>query len=106
MWANLGRLADTWAHAATLDSTGREGLRQSVVRASEADDLPDSWERRVVELGDGRTVAEIIELLFSEEIRAGAWTVDIGLWKPLFDQSVLKTIGRMAAKGYVRLVPK
>ena len=58
-----------------------------------------------MELGDGRTVAGIMDVLFCEEVRAGAWMVDIGLWKPLYDRDVVETIYRLAAEGYIRLMP-
>jgi len=79
--------------------------RQLVYRAREPSGVKGAWERKIVELGDGAPVAEIIEVLFREEIRAGAWAVDIGLWKDLFDQCVVSTISELAGKGYIHLEP-
>ena len=63
----------------------------------------DSWERRIIELGEGKEVSEIMETFYVEEIRAGAWAVDVGLWKSLFDQCVTRTISGLAASGYIYL---
>lgn len=63
----------------------------------------DSWEKGILERGDGRPVAEVIDMLYKDEIAAGAWAVDIGLWKGLFDESVLKTIGRLVDSGDICL---
>ena len=95
-----------------------EGLAQPMVPADEGSHarrvfradgrlLPrDPLERRIVELGDGRTAREIMETLFLEEIRAGAWIVDIALWKYIFDRSVAVTIRQLADRGYLKLEPK
>jgi len=65
----------------------------------------DPWVKGILERGDGRPVAEVIDMLYKDEITTGAWAVDIGLWKGLFDESVLKTIGRLVDNGYVCLKP-
>mgnify|MGYP001056979922 CR=1 FL=1 len=91
-----------------------ERLAQSMVLADEgrvfrASDrrLPqDPLEQRIVELGDGRSTGEIVETLYVEEIRAGAWIVDIALWKYIFDRMVAVTIRRLADRGYLKLEPK
>ncbi len=41
--------------------------------------------------------------MFYQEVRAGAWVVDIGIWRNLFDQDVVKTIGELADQGYIRV---
>ena len=82
------------------------GLAQWMVSANEGDYarrvfrasdrcLPqDPVEQRIVELGDGRSAGEITETLYVDEIRAGAWIVDIALCfcsktiKYVFDSSV------------------
>ena len=56
-------------------------------------------------MADGKSINEILEAMFSEELMAGAWMVDIGIWRNLFDQSVVKTIGELADLGYIRLEP-
>ena len=95
-----------------------EGLAEPVVPADEGTRamrvfrrsdrrLPqDSLEQRIVELGDGRTTGEIVETLYIEEIRAGAWMVDIALWKYIFDHSIAVTIRQLADRGYLNLEPK
>ena len=60
-------------------------------------------ERRIVELGDGRQVDEALAILYREELRAGAWMADIGVWKTLFLDGVMKVIGDLAAQGHVVL---
>lgn len=64
---------------------------------------PDFWERRILELSDGRTVGEIVGVLYSDELRAGASITDIGMWKQLFDKRVVNCIFDLAQKGYIRL---
>ena len=94
------------------------GLAQWMVSANEGDYarrvfrasdrcLPrDPVEQRIVELGDGRSAGEITETLYVDEIRAGAWIVDIALWKYVFDSSVGVTIRQLTDKGYLNLEPK
>lgn len=69
----------------------------------EANELSQSRERRVLEHCDGRPVAQILEALYLEQIRASAAAADIGFWKGLFDQSLLITLGDLARGGYIRL---
>ena len=52
-----------------------------------------------MELADGKSIEQIIEILYREEIRMGAWVVDIGVWKNLFDQCVVKTICELTDGG-------
>ena len=77
--------------------------RRLVYRRGDANGIEDTWERRIIELSDGRTIGDIQEILYREELSAGAWVVDIGLWKDLFYQSVARTIGQLADQGCVRL---
>lgn len=77
--------------------------RRLVYRTVEASAVQDSWERRIIELGEGRSVGEITEILYREEIRRGAWAVDIGLWKNLFDRDVVDTIAELVSRGNIRL---
>lgn len=79
--------------------------RQLVYRTVAASATQDPWERRIVELAEGRSIGEIIEILYREEIRSGAWAVDIGLWKHLFDQSVVNTMRELASRGHICLIP-
>jgi hypothetical protein len=61
------------------------------------------WERRVLELCDGRTLESIILDIYVEELRGAAWATDIRLWKPLFDRGILETIESLYQRGLVRL---
>ena len=79
-----------------------EITRQVVYRVTEASEVKD-WERRIIELGDGKSIGQIMGILYEEELESGAWMVDIGLWKNLFEQSVVKEIGELADRGYICL---
>jgi sulfate adenylyltransferase len=61
------------------------------------------WERRIVELSDDRPLSEIIQVMYREELDKGAWLADIGIWKPLFDQSVIDTLVSLADRGFISL---
>ena len=52
-----------------------------VYRIAGGGEIKDAWESRIVELGNGRSIGEITEILYREEIMAGASVVDIGIWK-------------------------
>ena len=79
-----------------------EITRQVVYRVTEASEVKD-WESRIIELGDGKSIGQIMGILYEEELESGAWMVDIGLWKNLFEQSVVKEIGELADRGYICL---
>ena len=59
----------------------------------------DNWDRRILELSSGRTISEIKEVMYREEILAGASVADIGLWKSVFCQNVADTIHELPARG-------
>ena len=88
-----------------------ETRRQLVYRAApaRAEDCNcignGSWEKRIIELSDGKSVGEISDALFRQEIMAGASAADIGLWKHLFYRSVVNTIVELADEGYIQLKP-
>ncbi len=63
----------------------------------------DCWERRVLELADGRTVDEIVEGVYWQEIRAGAWLADAGLYVGLFRRRVTDVVKELADQGRLRL---
>jgi len=75
-----------------------------VCRSRDARADTNAWERRIIELGDRRPLSEIIEILYIDELKAGAWAADIGLWKHLFDRTVVETVATLASKGYLSLV--
>ncbi len=85
------------------DSQSHKITRQLVYRATEASEVKGGWEKRIVELSDGKNIGEITEILYREEVKMGAWIVDIGLWKDIFDQSVIKTIRELTDTGYIYL---
>ena len=61
------------------------------------------WEDRILQLGDGRRVCEIARLLYQEQLDRGAALVDIGIWKSLFDLSVVESIGGLVRSGHLRV---
>jgi hypothetical protein len=83
------------------EPAGQKPSQKSVCRVAESREVKDTWPRRVIELADGKSVEEIAEALYLEELRAGAWQADIGLWKSAFYREVAQTIGTLAGQGYV-----
>ena len=73
-----------------------------VYRASQGH-VDDPWEQRIMELGVGRSVAEIREILYAEEVRAGGSVVDIGIWKGLFQDRVNASIAGLSRRGLIDL---
>jgi len=80
-------------------------LEELVYRVSEMGESSDPWGRTIVEQSHGKSVREIVQVLYSAELGRGAGLVDIGMWKSLFDRSVLEAVGELARLGYVYLVP-
>ncbi len=72
----------------------------------EAAGIKGSWDRRIVELGDGKSVGEIVEALYKEELRRGAQGADIGMWKNLFDRRIVEKIGELVNRGYINVIPR
>lgn len=99
------QLMRTLARMFHLAPASNEITRQLVYRTIVASAVQDPWERRIIELGEGRSIGEITEILYWEEIRRGGWAVDIGMWKHLFDQCVVNTIRGLASRGYICLMP-
>jgi len=89
----------------TCNSVGGEATQQIVYRVKGADEVKDTWKRRIIDLADGKSIDEILDAIFSQEVRAGAWVVDIGIWRNLFDRDVVKTIVELADQGYICLEP-
>lgn len=87
------------------ETVNSETAQQRVFRLVDSKDLQDTWRRRIIELSDGKSISEITEILYREELKMGAWVVDIGLWKHLFDQGVITTLVELAQSGYVCLKP-
>jgi hypothetical protein len=78
-----------------------ETSRQRVYRLKEAGEVKDPWRRRIVELSDGKTVGEIAEALYQEELERGAGIVDIGLWRTGFYRSAVETIWELGRQGFI-----
>ncbi len=87
----------------TRKSVGGEATQQIVYRVKGTNEVKDIWEKRIIDLADGKTIDEILDAMFYQEGKAGAWVVDIGIWRNLFDQDVVKTIGELADQKYIRV---
>ena len=64
-----------------------------------------SWEWIIVERCDGQSIRKVVETLYLYELRKGAWLTDIGLWKTLFDRTVVETVHELDRTGYISLLP-
>ena len=80
-----------------------ESTHQLVYRVVEASRIEGAYEKRIVELADGRSIGQIVEALYREEVNAGAWEADIGLWKGLFSKCLIEVIGNLTQRGYISL---
>ena len=67
--------------------------------------VEDPLQRRIIALADGRSMSEIIDILYGEEVCAGAWAADIGIWKGRFRDDATKVIGEIVRLGYISVVP-
>ena len=99
----MHRMACALARILGPDAATQEVAQKLAHRVGDINSATNAWERRILELGDGKRVTDIVEILFREESRSGAWVVDIGLWKSLFDWRVLETVADLALRGHVRL---
>jgi len=99
------RLMRTLARMFDLVSASNWITRQLVYRTVAPSAVQDPWERSIIELADGRSIGEITEILYREEIRSGAWALDIGLWRHLFDHCVVNTIRKLESQGYICVMP-
>ena len=102
---DLHRLVCRLARKFVADPQSHEITKKLVYRMTEASGPKGGWERRIIELGDGKSIGEIIEVLYREEIQKGAWMVDIALWKSVFDRSVIKTIRELVDGRQICLSP-
>ncbi len=100
------QLIRTLASIFAPDPVDEETTRQLVFRMKEAAGIKGSWDRKIVELGDGKSVGEIVEALYKEELRRGAQSADIGMWKHLFDRNVVEKIGELVNRGYINVIPR
>ena len=102
---NLHRFVTSWTRGSRVGPRHRDIRSHRAYRAGSAAGLDDHWETRIAALSDGRSVADIVEELFKEEAMAGAWLVDIALWRSIFEQSVTRTVDGLARRGYIFLTP-
>lgn len=63
--------------------------------------IESPWERRIVEVADGRPITEVIEVLYQEQLDRGARLTDLGMWKSLFDRRVTADIGALVHQGVI-----
>ena len=96
------------AHLARILSTGPaqdEDLRLLVYRVEGAGPVADPWGKAIFELGDGRTLGDVVDAVYRLELARGGWLLDIGIWKNLFDRSVLDKVFDLVHRGHLRLTP-
>ena len=87
-----------------IPAPAEDGFSSKLVyRIKQADGLEPAWEKRIVELGDGRSVGGITQTMYREQLELGAGLVDVGIWKCLFDRWVANTISALASRGLLRV---
>ena len=100
--------AQVIARLARVLSTGPardEDLRLLVYRVEGAGPGADPWGKAIFELGDGRTLGDLVNAVYHWELARGGWLLDIGIWKNLFDRSVLDKVFDLVRRGHLRLTP-
>ncbi len=87
-----------------VEPAENEGLGQVVYRLNPTSYLSDPWKRTVLQQCQGQTIQNIVKTMYLEELNNGAALVDIGIWKSLFDRTVLTAIRELADEGYINLI--
>jgi len=93
---------------ARILSTGpaqNEALRVLVYRVEGAGPVDDHWGKAIFELGDGRSLGDVVDAVYHWELARGGWLLDIGIWKNLFDRSILDKVFDLVHRGHLRLMP-
>ena len=103
--ANLDRIGGLLARVVGQREAARPAGRQRVCRSVRCTEGLDPSARRIVAAADGRSVDEVIDSLFVQELAMGGWVADLGLYRRLYETGLLADIKWLAAKGYLRLVP-
>ena len=67
--------------------------------------IESPWERKIVEVADGRPLTEVIEALYQEQLDRGARLADIGMWKSFFDRRVITAVGDLVHRGVIDMNP-
>ena len=80
-------------------------LRVLVYRVEGAGLVADPWGKAIYELGDGRSLGDVVDAVYHWELARGGWLLDIGIWKNLFDRSVLDKVFDLVHRGHLRLMP-
>jgi hypothetical protein len=94
-------IARAWAiYAPAADD---DVIRRLAYAADDTAEIEDEWAQRIIDLADGRSVGEIVDTLYGEELRAGAWMADIGIWSAHYAGSVIKVVLDLADRGYIQL---
>ncbi len=87
-----------------VEPAENEGLEQVVYRLNPTSYLSYPWKRTVLQQCHGQTIQNIVKTMYLEELNNGAALVDIGVWKSLFDRTVLTAIRELADEGYINLI--
>jgi hypothetical protein len=96
----MGRIRKLW-RIFSPNPVSPEISSRRIYRLTAASELQDTWERRIIDRCDGRSVGSLIKALYSEELSRGGMIADIGMWKTLFDHQVVRTINKLAQQGYI-----
>ena len=99
------RIVRTITRVFGISSEDSKRTMQRVTRLKDVSEMEDPWEKRIVELADGKSIREISEILYWDELKGGAWLTDIGLWRDLFYRDVARTIGKLSRTSYIQLEP-
>ena len=103
-----GSPAQVIRHLVRILSTGPaqdEDLRVLVYRVEGAGPATDPWGKAIFELGDGRSLGNLVDAVYHRELARGGWLLDIGIWKNLFDRSVLNKVFDLVHMDYLKLTP-
>ena len=92
-----------FVHEESKESKKTRPSRVLVFRTEESNGVKDPRYKRIIELANGQSVGEITEFIYYEQLRRGAWLADIGLWKDMICYDLEKSIGQLAAMGFLRL---
>lgn len=78
--------------------------RQVLYRTAGADAVADPCMKRIMQLADGRPIAEVVESLYLEAVQSGAAVADIGMWQGIFYREMAEKIRALADQGYLMII--
>ncbi len=72
-----------------------------VYKLREAGGQKDYHKRRILKLSDGRSIEELVEALYREEIADGGWVVCIGLFETQYKREMLDEVNQLIREGHL-----